>query len=117
MREMGSFRPSNGTLGDSISTTSGLSNHMNFTSPPSATSRFMPSIAENVNENIGTGSPKAGQLRNGINPNGRSYVPSFASGSWNDPTSSSSFKRNHDGDMKMFSSFNGLENQVTLLSC
>ncbi|GAA0165991.1 basic helix-loop-helix transcription factor [Lithospermum erythrorhizon] len=111
MREMGSFRPNNGTLGESISTTSGLSNHMDFTSPPSATSRFMPSIAENANENMGTGSPKGGQFRNGANPNGRSYVPSFANGSWNDPTSSNSLKRNRDGDMKMFSSFNGFENQ------
>ncbi|GAA0145232.1 basic helix-loop-helix transcription factor [Lithospermum erythrorhizon] len=50
-------------------------------------------------------------LRNGTNPNASSYVPSFGSSSWNDPTIPNISKRNCDGDLKTFSSFNGFENQ------
>ncbi|KAG9133858.1 hypothetical protein Leryth_017944 [Lithospermum erythrorhizon] len=55
--------------------------------------------------------PRTGQLRNGTNPNASSYVPSFGSSSWNDPTIPNISKRNCDGDLKTFSSFNGFENQ------
>ncbi|KAL3537360.1 hypothetical protein ACH5RR_000726 [Cinchona calisaya] len=107
--EVGNLRSGNGTNGEASSSTSGLNNHPHFTSGPSSGSRFMPSIAENGNEHAGTGSPDHGQLGNG-NETNRVFVSSYLNESWND-SPFNSLKRNRDGDMKMYSSFSGLENQ------
>lgn len=58
----------------------------------------MPSIPENVNETI-----------NGARSHENGHF--FPQDSWND-ASFNSLKRNRDADMKMFSNFNGLEDQV-----
>ncbi|GFQ08151.1 transcription factor bhlh130 [Phtheirospermum japonicum] len=85
----GDYRVHNHT--ETSSSAGGFTNHLNFSSGPSSSSRFMPTIPENVNENI----PKNVRPRNGNNS------------SWDE----SPLKRNRDGDLKMFSNFNGLENQ------
>ncbi|KAG9153007.1 hypothetical protein Leryth_024740 [Lithospermum erythrorhizon] len=100
-REIENFR----SIGGSNSTSNGVNNQLNFTSFESTAPCFMPSIPEIRNESSGTGSSKDGQLRNGTNPNGRSYIPN----SWIE-SSSTSLKRNLGGDLK-FSSFSELENE------
>lgn len=85
----------------SKATSSSVSNHhnINFSSAPSSSSRFMPSIPENVSETIsGARAHENGHF--------------FPQDSWNNDASFSSLKRNRDGDMKMFSNFSGLEDQV-----
>ncbi|XP_073129352.1 transcription factor bHLH130-like [Henckelia pumila] len=84
----------------------GLNNQINFSSPTSTTSRFMPTIPENCNESIVTTSsedkrpaPHGSRILDG-----REYEP------WND-SSFNGLKRTRDADLKMFSGFNGLENQ------
>lgn len=109
MREVGKFRSSNG---DTSSSTSGFNNHMNFSSGPSSSTRYMPSIAEDGSETVRAANQENVQLGN-RNENGRGYAPGFSSESWND-SAFSSLKRNRDGDLKIFSDFNGLENQVTI---
>ena len=108
--EVGNFRSGNGTNGEASSSTGGLNNRLNFNSGPSSSSRFMPSIAENGNENGGTGSSEHRQLGNG-NETNQGYVSGFLNDTWND-SPFNSLKRNRDGDLKVYSSFNGLENQV-----
>ncbi|KAL1535927.1 transcription factor bHLH130-like protein [Salvia divinorum] len=73
---------------------------MSFTSASS--SRFMPSIPENVNESIATCNPENGQLGSA---NAREFDALFPPDSWNHDTPFNPLKR------KMFSNFNGLENQ------
>ncbi|XP_027163636.1 transcription factor bHLH130-like [Coffea eugenioides] len=107
--EVGNFRSGNGTNGEASSSTGGLNNRLNFNSGPSSSSRFMPSIAENGNENGGTGSSEHRQLGNG-NETNQGYVSGFLNDTWND-SPFNSLKRNRDGDLKGYSSFNGLENQ------
>ncbi|XP_073028800.1 transcription factor bHLH130-like [Primulina eburnea] len=84
----------------------GMNNQINFSSPPSTTtSRFMPAIPENCNESIITTSSvdkRSAQSTHIIDS--REYEP------WND-SSFNVLKRTRDGDLKMFSGFNGLENQ------
>lgn len=84
----------------SKATSSSVSNHniSSFSSAPSSSSRFMPSIPENVNETI-----------NGARSHENGHF--FPQDSWND-ASFNTLKRNRDADMKMFSNFNGLEDQV-----
>ncbi|KAI3448921.1 hypothetical protein Pfo_005586 [Paulownia fortunei] len=110
MGEVGNYRVHNHA--EASSSAGGLSNHMNFSSGPSSSSRFMPSIPENGNESIGTCSPENGRSRNGNSANnGREYEAAFPGDSWNE-SPFNSLKRNRDGDLKMFSNFNGLENQT-----
>ncbi|KAL3516536.1 hypothetical protein ACH5RR_023438 [Cinchona calisaya] len=109
MREVGSLRSNNGNNVEASSSTSSLNNHLNFNSGPSSSSRFMPSIAENGNENAGTGSPDQRQMGNG-NETNRGYASSFLNESWNDSLFNS-LKRNREGEMKLYSSLSGLENQ------
>ncbi|KAG8363578.1 hypothetical protein BUALT_Bualt19G0037000 [Buddleja alternifolia] len=71
---------------------SNLSNHINFSSTQSSSTRFMLTIPENREND---------PLRNGNNS---------ANGSWNE-SSLNALKRNRDGDLKMFSGFNEFENQ------
>ncbi|XP_042015599.1 transcription factor bHLH130-like isoform X2 [Salvia splendens] len=97
MGEAGNYRVHNPA--EDSSSACGLSSSMNLSSAASSTSRFMPSIPETGNENAF--SPENGRLRNGA---------AFHHDSWND-TSFNSLKRNRDGDTKMFSDFNGLENE------
>ncbi|CAK9154895.1 unnamed protein product [Ilex paraguariensis] len=97
-------RASNGTYREMNSSTGMLNNHFSFPSGPSSCSRFMPQIAENVSERIGTGSPENDNTTNGC------YVPSFSNDSWND-SMFTSLKRNRDGDVKMFPSLTALESQ------
>lgn len=87
-----------------------MTNHVNFSSGPSSSSRFMPSIPENVNE---ARNPENGQLGDDDNANVRDFEAVFPQDSWNDPPFNS-LKRNRDGDAKMFSNFSGLDNQVRI---
>lgn len=73
----------------------------------SSNSRFMPSIPENVNESVAPGN---NQSRNGDSANGQEFEAAYPHDSWND-TSFNTLKRNSNGDPKIFSNFNGLENQ------
>lgn len=117
MGEVGDYRVHNHAE-DSSSAGGGLSSSMNLSSAPSSSSRFMPSIPEsgNENENIGGGasSPENARLRNGDSVDDREYEAVFHHDSWNE-SHFNSMKRNRDGDLKMFSNFNGLENQVATL--
>ncbi|KAK3003022.1 hypothetical protein RJ639_020188 [Escallonia herrerae] len=101
-RNVGTFQASNRANMETGLSSTRLSNHMNF-------SRFGPQIAETGNGSIGTGSPKNGQFGNGNETNKGSH-PSIPSDPWNGSTFTS-LKRNRDGDLKMFSSMNGLETQ------
>lgn len=98
MGEVGNYRVHNHSKANS-------SSHTNFSSGPSSSSRFMPSIPENVNE---MRNPENGQLGDG---DVRDFEAVFPQDSWNDPPFNS-LKRNRDGDAKMFSNFSGLDNQV-----
>ncbi|KAI3444974.1 hypothetical protein Pfo_001639 [Paulownia fortunei] len=110
MGEVGNYRVHNHAKANS-SSASGMTNHLNFSSGPSSSSRFMPSIPENGNDSIGTcNNLENGQFRNGNSAKGREFEAVFPHDSWND-SPFNSLKRNRDGDSKMFSNFNGLENQ------
>nr|AKN09582.1 basic helix-loop-helix transcription factor [Salvia miltiorrhiza] len=100
MGEVEDYRVQNHSKASS-SAAGGLSSHISFSS-----SRFMPSIPENVNESIAnaTRNPENGQLGSA---NAREFDALFPQDSWND-TPFSSLKRNRD---HMFSNFNGLESQ------
>ncbi|XP_051144367.1 transcription factor bHLH130-like isoform X2 [Andrographis paniculata] len=78
-----------------------LGNHMAFSSGPSSSLRFMPSIPENGSERIGACGPETSQMRNDNS--------AFRQGSWNE-SQFKSLKRNRDSEDNMFSNFNGLEN-------
>lgn len=97
MGEAGNYRVHNPA--EDSSSAGGLSSSMNLSSAASSSSRFMPSIPETGNENAF--SPENGRLRN---------EAAFPHDSWNETPFNSS-KRNRDGDLKMFSNFNGLEDQ------
>ncbi|XP_011087339.1 transcription factor bHLH130 [Sesamum indicum] len=109
MGEVGNYRVHNQAKANA-SASNGMSNHMNFSSAPCSSSRYMPSIPENVNESISTCNPENGQSRNSDSGNGREYEAGFTHDSWNG-SPFNNLKRNRDGDLKMFSNFNGLENQ------
>ncbi|KAL2478513.1 transcription factor bHLH [Forsythia ovata] len=100
MGEVGSYRISNHA--EANSPTNGLKNHVNFSSGSTSSSRFMPRIPENGNEDIGTSSPE-----NGNGDNSTEYDTTLLKDSWND-SPFNSLKRNRDGDLKTFSNFNGL---------
>ncbi|KAL3615376.1 hypothetical protein CASFOL_041037 [Castilleja foliolosa] len=85
----GDYRVHNHT--DTSSSAGGFTSSLNFSSGTSSSSRFLPTIPEIVNENI----PKNVRSGNGKNS------------SWDEPP----LKRNRDGDLKVFSDFNGLENR------
>lgn len=110
--EVGNYKLHNHSKGSS-SAAGGMSNHMNFSSGPSSSSRFMPSIPENVNESMGTRNPENGHLGRANSANAREFDAVFPQDSWNDNTTFNSLKRSRDDDMKMFSSFNGVENGET----
>ncbi|KAK6162921.1 hypothetical protein DH2020_002762 [Rehmannia glutinosa] len=108
MGEVGNYRVQNHAKANSSA--NGMSNHMNFSSPPSSSTRFMPPIPENGNQNIiSTHNPENGQLRNGNNANTREFENVFSNDAWND-SPFNGLKRNRNGDLKMFSNFNGLDN-------
>ncbi|KAL0339100.1 UNVERIFIED_CONTAM: Transcription factor [Sesamum angustifolium] len=109
MGEVGNYRVHN--QAEAGSSASGLSNHMNYSSCPSSSSMFMPSIPETENESIGRHSTENGRLRNGNSANGGEYEhePSLHHYSWNEPSFSNSLKRDRDGHPKMYSNFSGLE--------
>ncbi|KAK4414432.1 Transcription factor [Sesamum alatum] len=109
MGDVGNYRVQNQAKANA-SASNGMSIHMNFSSAPSSSSRYMPSIPENVNESISTRNPENGQSRNSNSGNGREYEAAFTHDSWNG-SPFNNLKRNRDGDLKMFSNFNGLENQ------
>ncbi|KAL8500750.1 hypothetical protein ACS0TY_020367 [Phlomoides rotata] len=104
MGEVGNYRVHNHSKPNSSAVL--MTNHPNFSSGPSSSSRFMPSIPENVNE---IRNPENGQLGDGNNANVRDFEAVFAQDSWNDPPFNS-LKRNREADAKMFSNFSGLEN-------
>ncbi|KAL0308657.1 UNVERIFIED_CONTAM: Transcription factor [Sesamum radiatum] len=109
MGEVGNYRVHN--QAEAGSSASGLSNHMNYSSCPSSSSMFMPSIPETENESIGRRSTENGRLRNGNSANGGEYEhePSLHHDSWNEPSFSNSLKRDRDGHPKMYSNFSGSE--------
>lgn len=109
MRDVGSIRGNNRIGVEASATTSRLSNQMNFSSGPSSCSRFSPHMAENGIENAGRRSPDNARMGNSNDAN-RCYIPSIPN-DWNNSTFNG-LKRNRDGDMKMFSSSNGLDTQV-----
>ncbi|KAL1802592.1 hypothetical protein ACET3Z_031239 [Daucus carota] len=80
-------------------TASRLSNHVNFSSGSSSKSRFMPHTTENYNERIVTSCQQNGQLSSGQNRD------------WSGDSASTGLKRNRDGEVKMLSNINGLNNQ------
>lgn len=84
---------------------SSMSNHINFSSASSSTSRFMPSIPEHASESIATRNPENEQLGSA---NAREFDALFPQDSWNHDTPFNTLKRNRD----TFSNFSGLENQV-----
>lgn len=95
MGEVGNYRVQNPA--EVSSSAGGLSTSMNLASAPSSSSRFMPTIPETGNDD---------------RVNGREYdAAAFHHDSWNE-SSFNNLKRNRDGDMKMFSDFNGMGNQV-----
>lgn len=98
MGEAGNYRVN---PAEDSSSAGGLSSSMNLSSAASSSSRFMPSIPETGNENAF--SPENGRLQGN--------EAAFPHDSWNETPFNSS-KRNRDGDLKMFSNFNGLEDQV-----
>ncbi|KAL8555484.1 hypothetical protein ACS0TY_003333 [Phlomoides rotata] len=75
----------------------------------SSSTRFMPSIPENGNGNDSI-TPGNNRLRNADSANSQEFDAAYPHDSWND-TSFNTLKRNHNGDPKMFSNFNELENQ------
>ena len=103
MGEVENYRVQNHSKSSSSSSSAaaaaaGMSSHMSFSS-----SRFMPSIPENVNESIATRNTENGHLGSA---NAREFDALFLQDSWNHDTPFNPLKR------KMFSNFNGLENQV-----
>ncbi|XAR63421.1 hypothetical protein NMG60_11023353 [Bertholletia excelsa] len=106
LRDVGNFRVGNGTNGK-VSPIRNLNDHINFSTGPSSSSRFMPRIAENENE---SDSQESGHLNNSNTSNGF-YTPSFQNDSWNDSGFTGGIKRNRDGEDKKFFGFNVLENQ------
>ncbi|XP_051141100.1 transcription factor bHLH130-like [Andrographis paniculata] len=108
MGDVGSYRVHNHPKPNPSS--SGMnSNHMSFSSAPSSTSRFMPSIPENGSEGVAIrNSDQHRQLRSSEASAGAGIFPDA---SWNTASSFNGLKRNRDGDVKMFPSFGGLENQ------
>ncbi|KAK4415435.1 Transcription factor [Sesamum alatum] len=109
MGEVGNYRVHNHA--EAGSSAGGLSNHMNYSSCPSSSSMFMPSIPETENESFGRRNPENGRLRNGNTANGGEYEPepSLHQDSWNEAPFSNSLKRDRDGHPKMYSNFNGLD--------
>ncbi|KAL0374286.1 UNVERIFIED_CONTAM: Transcription factor [Sesamum radiatum] len=110
MGEVGNYRVHNHA--DAGSSAGGLSNHMNYSSCPSSSSMFMPSIPETENESFGGRTTENSRLRNGNSANGGEYEsqPSLHHNSWNEaPFNNNSFKRDRDGHPKMYSNFSGLE--------
>lgn len=103
MNDVGSFRSRNKTKAGLSSSTNRLGDHMNFSSVPSAHSRFMPQSAANVNENFGTSELYSANGHSGRNSN----IPNF----YNDPNCNN-LKRNRDGEAKLLSSVAGLNKQV-----
>ncbi|KAL8062083.1 hypothetical protein ABFX02_02G123600 [Erythranthe guttata] len=87
-------------------------NHnMNFSSGPSSSSRFMPSIPEN-DQLLRNRNNNNTSANNNNNNGGREFEDvNFPQDSWNHSPPFNSLKRNRDGDPKMFSNFNGFENQ------
>lgn len=103
---VGNIRPGNKTNTESNSTSSRLGKYVDISSGPSSHSRFMPQIAENLNESIKTAD---GYLANGQHDgiSNRHYVPNFL----NDPTLNS-LKRNRDGEVMMLTTLNQLDTQA-----
>ncbi|GFP98175.1 transcription factor bhlh130 [Phtheirospermum japonicum] len=116
MGDVGNYRSSvhnqpkpNISSANNNNNSNGMSTHINFSSAPSSSTRFMPTIPENGNQDIAA--PENGQLRNGNNnnANARDFEPVFPHDTWNEPSFSNGLKRNRDGEMRMFSDFNNGE--------
>ncbi|KAL6569842.1 hypothetical protein OROMI_014356 [Orobanche minor] len=105
MGELGNYRVQNHPKANNSS----AKGHINFSS--SSRTRFMPTIPENTNQDIGTHNPENGQLRSGDDAVVGEFKAALPHDSWNDSLFSNSLKRNRDGEIRMFSNFNGLDNQ------
>ncbi|KAL6493883.1 hypothetical protein OROGR_031792 [Orobanche gracilis] len=105
MGELGSYRVHNHPKANNSS----AKGHINFSS--SSTTRFMPTIPENTNQDTGTHNPENGQLRSGDDTVVGEFEAALPHDSWNDSLFSNSLKRNRDGEIRIFSNFNGLDNQ------
>lgn len=100
MGEVGNYRICNHA--EASSPANGLKNHIDYSSGTASSTRFMPSIPENGNENIGTR-----RVENGNGNNCREYDSALLEDSWNG-SPFNSMKRYRDGDPKMFSNLNGI---------
>lgn len=94
----GSFDANKRIRTDVNTTASRSSNHVNFSSGSSSKSRFMP----HTTENIATSCQQNVQLSSGQNQE------------WQTECTFTGSKRNRDGEVKMLSNINGLNNQVFL---
>ncbi|KAL8090183.1 hypothetical protein AgCh_039594 [Apium graveolens] len=104
--DVGNFRSGSKTITELNSTSSRLGNYIDISSGLSSHSRFMPQIAETLNENIKSSDGYLGNRQDGGISN-RPCVPNFL----NDSTCNS-LKRNRDGEVKMLSNLNELDTQA-----
>lgn len=94
----------------SSSTIGDLNNHMNLASMSPCNSTFMPIIATNGNDCVGVGKQEDGQLSTWSNFDKDFASSHFSRKSWDD-SQFNSLKRDRDGEIKMLSGYNVLENQ------
>ncbi|GFP88796.1 transcription factor bhlh130, partial [Phtheirospermum japonicum] len=81
----------------------------NFSSAPSSSTRFMPTIPENGNQDIATTENEQLRNDNNNNANARDFEPVFPHDTWNESAFSNGLKRSRDVEMRMFSDFNNGE--------
>ncbi|KAK7283862.1 hypothetical protein RIF29_13610 [Crotalaria pallida] len=101
-REVGSFRASDVSNGQSTTSSSGLHGTLNFSSR-------MPQIAENGNEGLEANCVESRRPRND-NGNTKCYMPSFTNDFWDGSAFSAPKTANNSGEL-MFSTSNAMETQ------
>lgn len=108
LREVGGFKGNDVSNRQAITSTSGLSSSLAFSSRPSSGLKQMPQIAEDGKESL---QENCDQSRILVNEDGDSkfYIPSFTTDIWE--TSSFNAPKTESDDEIMFSTSNGLESQ------
>jgi len=114
LREVGGFKGNDVSNRQAITSTSGLSSSLAFSSRPSSGLKQMPQIAEDGKESL---QENCDQSRILVNEDGDSkfYIPSFTTDIWE--TSSFNAPKTESDDEIMFSTSNGLESQVHSKVC
>ncbi|KAE9584893.1 hypothetical protein Lal_00024245 [Lupinus albus] len=109
LREVGSFRVSNVSNGQTTASTTGLHRTLAFQSKPSSCLNRIPQIDENENERL---EANCEQNRNLVNDNGSSdfYMPSFSNEFWEDSEFNAQKTAIEEHEI-MFSASNALESQ------